>query len=219
MGRRPNFIYERRLEFLGSCLPRLKGRQGLGPPTTQGLLGFTKDDPERRRLPPWWRTGKKLARDPCYSATYPKGQRSPEHFREYTGAAGVCTSLPKCRNTASKLDTRTGPGPCEAEAARRGAVWGVLEGVSPPTCLLWSRWPYPAAPFAPLLTLRKAGVFIGKLCDSRALRRVVVEPFQERKSAGSPPKVSKPPWGPSCSSFRAFLGHFAGPPCLRPPWP
>ena len=129
-------------------------------------------------------------------------------------SARLCLSA---RNTASKLDTRTGPGPRESEASKRGAVWGVLEGVSPPTCLLRSRWPYPAAPFAPLLTRSRAGVFIGKLCDSRALRRVVVEPFQERKSAGSPPEVSKPPWGRFCSSFGAFLGHSACPPSLRPP--
>ena len=80
--------------------PRWKGGWGLR--LLGDFLGFTEDDPERRRLPTWWRTGKKLARAPCYSATSPKGQRSPERFREDTGA-GVCTSLPKCQEYGIKV--------------------------------------------------------------------------------------------------------------------
>lgn len=48
-----------------------------------------------------------------------------------------------------------------------------------------------ALPLRSLLTRSRAGVFIAKPSRSRALRRVVAEPFQERISAGSPPEVSR----------------------------
>lgn len=115
---RPNFIYQRRLEFIGSCLSRgagiphgLKGcgGWGLGLPTV--FRGFTEDDPEHWRLSPWWRAGKKLAADSCYSPTSPKGQRSPENFRECM-RVGVCSSLPKCRESELKVrHMHLGPDP------------------------------------------------------------------------------------------------------------
>lgn len=119
-----------------------------------------------------------------------------------------------------KLDTRTQPGPRGAEASKRGTVSSVLEGVSPPPshgaggCAL---------PLRSLLTRGRAGVFIAKPSRSRALRRVVAERFQERISAGIPPKVSRVPGGPSSSRPSPFLGHFSntaapGPACGEDAW-
>lgn len=88
--------------------------------------------------------------------------------------------------------------------------------MSPPPCRWWRRWSCPSAPLAP--EAQRSRVFIGKLRGSRALRRVVGEPFQKRISAGSPPQASKAPGGPPCCNPGALPGHSAPhPECLPGP--
>lgn len=67
-----------------------------------GYPGFTGDDPERSRLPPWRKAGKTLARDHRCSAPSPKGHSRPEDFREGT-RAGLSASVPKCREYGLKV--------------------------------------------------------------------------------------------------------------------
>lgn len=216
---RANFIYERRLEFIGSCLSRgagithgLEGGGGWGLGLPRGFRSCTEDDPERSRLSPWRRTGKKSARDACYSSASPKGQRSPENFRECT-RVGVCSSLPKCRESALKV-----------RHVRRGRTLEGLThqnaGPTPASGRECPRRPVPRGAggrVLPLLTRSRAGVFIAKPRRSRALRRVVAGPFRARISAGSPPEVSQAPGAPSCSHPGAFPGHSSSQsaPCLR----
>lgn len=88
---RPNFICERRPDFMGTysaarrAHPRLKGRRGRGRGGLWLPMGFRASP---RTIP-----GAQLARDPSDASNSPKGQTSPEHFRECT-PTGVGASLP-----------------------------------------------------------------------------------------------------------------------------
>lgn len=56
---------------------------------------------------------------------------------------------PSAGTAASKLDTRTEPGPRGSEASNFGTASGVLEEVPLSPCLSWRRWYCPAAPLDP----------------------------------------------------------------------
>lgn len=188
---------------------RPKGRRGLGPRAPRGLRSCAEHGPQRSRLSPWWRAGKKSARDAGSSSASRKGQRSPEDFRECT-RVGVRSSLPKCRGSALKV-----------RHVRRGRTLEGLThqnaGPTPASGREWRRRPVPRGAGGRVLTRSGAGVFRAKPRRSRALRRVVAEPFRARISAGSPPEVSKAPGAPSCSHPGAFPGHSSSQsaPCLR----